>query len=217
MVRADYEWVLLGGERRYVAALAEGADFVRVVQVSDWAGLLDWMNEDRNRGGVTPLKMLWTEAGRFVNKVVTYVRPPHHGSPQAWGPALAEYVGRHAGNLGYLRRLLAASDHEDASVRQLVRRRLAEVDEERIAPGTGWEHVRTLMASQEAPPGLGLAAQLRALNNMGPQVAGLAAALESLGRLDPNHKPENCKRWKDQLSQLRRQLERTIKELGREI
>lgn len=210
----ERRWVLLGGERRFAAAIAAGQEYLKLSRIGGWADFERWAIGDMERGVGKP--MLLSEAARFVEKVLDLARPPHWGGRRPWSPFLAEYTGHTVAQLGDMRRLLAVTTSEDPDVARLAARRIVQADAGEMRAATGWEHVRALMDRRNAPPGMDAGAQAKVLNNVGTQGAGLAAALESIGSMAPGHAHADRMRWRSQLGELRLQLERTIKELGRE-
>jgi hypothetical protein len=203
--------VLLSGERRLRALVANGVPNVNVYVVSDWAGLAAWLVLDARSEGRTRMKP--SEVGTFTGKAIAALRLNGTEISQ-----LDETVGeqndfrrttvRESRWMAVRAAALPAGPDRDAT-----RADIRLVDLGIMAPTSVLGRIIQRQRKRErAASALPAADQRKTFNRVMPMLNGAAEGLENLGPLDPDLSIEECAAWEDHLRRSIRILSRLARE-----
>lgn len=210
--RVSQQYLIVGGERRWRAAVRSDLSTLFVIVCDHWADYLAWLTLDkiRENPAYPAHPMPVTDVVILSGLVKQYLNP---GRDEHMDDTLGEYFGTKPSRIGEarsLKRILDAVNPPD--IEQLAVAEWDAVARGDASPSAAFQRVRNAQLKREAPPA-DTQAQRKILAGVGNTCAGLADALSNFGDPSPDLDEAERKAAIQQLGAGRRALETVIRKL----
>ena len=209
--RGDY--LVVGGERRWLATQALPALPTYAIVCDVWADFLAWMALDKMREhpGHRSMPYAVTDAVLLTETVAQYLSP---GRDDHMDHTVAEYLDVLVSRLGEARsikRIMDRNNPEDIQALVEWEWRMVTIGE--ASPSAAFQRIRKAQIRRDAPPA-NAAEQRTKLTRAAGICAGLVDGLANFGEVSPELSTREREEAIEKLSAGRRTLETVIRRLG---
>ena len=210
--RNSEQYLIIGGERRWRAAVRSDVPTLFVVVCDHWADYLAWMTLDKLRENPAhpSMPMPVTDVVILSGLIRRYLNP---GRDERLDDTLGEYLNTKPSRIGEARsllRILEASNPPD--IEKLATDEWNAIARGEASPSAAFQRVRNAQLKRDAPPP-DVAAQRKILQGVGNTCAGITDALANFGDPSPELTRAEREAAITQLGHGRRALEGVIRRL----
>jgi hypothetical protein len=207
------KYVLLSGERRWLAAQRLPGMPLFVIVCDFWGDFLAWLTLDKSREHPAHKSMPTpvTDMVLMTETIQKYLRP---GREDRLDDTLGDYFGIRSGRIGEARSLKRILDgNNPADIQELAEAEWENVRTGSSSPSAAFQRVRKAQVRKDTPP-VDPDVQRRKLKGAAGICAGLVDGLANFGDLSEKLTKQEIAEYAEQLSTGRRALESVIRKLN---
>jgi len=212
--RKTNKYVVVGGERRWLALKALPGMPAYAIVCSVWSDLLAWMTLDKLREDPAHPSMPYatTDAALLTETIAQYLAP---GRDDHMDDTVAQYLDMNVHRIGEARSIKRIMDRHNnpEDVQRVVEAEWALVASGAASPSAAFQRIRRYEIRRDAPPA-NAGEQRTKLTKAAGICAGLVDGLANFGDVSPELTTKEREEAITKLSAARRALERVINRLG---